>query len=499
MRQNYRWLRLLLLVSIVIILFKIPNNKTPTIFERILSASSSHTRLMLSEVSISIVNPNEDLSSSSVVTIGTNVIRPYTSMFIISKVTNSTQWDRKSAPYKRVSSKSPNGISIVNPNENFSSSSVVTIGTNVIRPYTSMLIVSKVTNSTRWDRKSAPYKRVSSKSPNLTTTLTRKGRFVMPTSSTTQVMISVKSTTPGVNAKKIKECVADILAKRLCAAEFAALLELLDDVVAALEAAKITYFMSDGTLIGSWRHHGLIPWDDDIDLWFDSAQYKRAEKALQRVPNSRFEEFWDGFLKVTRDIQRPTTTQTTEPTITRIASMNQSFTNTSVSTKINKNSRSTSMPTWQRNTSSTASKLQQTTMSASSTRSNVFQGFVAGFWPEVGCTTWTAQVDLFSFQDDRHIIIPVIHENIPIARSAVFPLVLRPLEWRSTVPAMNLSMNTWNSYSQHGPNSTSKRGDVYRLLPAPRDPLRVLHPSGYTEIDKRCAVMSHWMGQDVSR
>jgi hypothetical protein len=244
--------------------------------------------------------------------------------------------------------------------------------------------------------------------------------------------------TLSVNAEKINQCVANILAKRLCATEFAALLELLDEVVAALEAAHITYFMSDGTLIGSWRHHGLIPWDDDIDLWYDYAQIKSTERALQSIPNSRLKKNSDGFLKIIRNLQRP-----------------------------------------------------QTTMQSK-------KGFVSGFWPDVGCNKWIAEIDLFSFKNGPQKIIPAIHKYIPIPRSAVFPLVLRPFEWRSTIPAMNLSISTRNSYSQYGSNLTSQRG-VYRLLPAPRDPLRVIQPAGYTEIDKRCAAISHWMGWGIPR
>lgn len=53
------------------------------------------------------------------------------------------------------------------------------------------------------------------------------------------------------------------------------LLEMLDLFVAFCTQNNIRFSLSGGTLLGAIRHHGFIPWDDDIDLCVPRPDYEK--------------------------------------------------------------------------------------------------------------------------------------------------------------------------------------------------------------------------------
>ncbi|XP_064619819.1 lipopolysaccharide cholinephosphotransferase LicD-like [Lineus longissimus] len=58
---------------------------------------------------------------------------------------------------------------------------------------------------------------------------------------------------------------------------------ILDVFVNTLERFNISYLMYSGTLIGSWRHMGCIPWDDDLDVMVNYTDRERVKVALDTL------------------------------------------------------------------------------------------------------------------------------------------------------------------------------------------------------------------------
>ncbi|RUS73423.1 hypothetical protein EGW08_018811 [Elysia chlorotica] len=58
----------------------------------------------------------------------------------------------------------------------------------------------------------------------------------------------------------------------------------------ALDAAGVGHVIMHGSALGVWRFHGVTPWDDDIDLGIDAADWTRVKQALSCI---------DGFSLVT--------------------------------------------------------------------------------------------------------------------------------------------------------------------------------------------------------
>lgn len=99
-------------------------------------------------------------------------------------------------------------------------------------------------------------------------------------------------------------------------------LMILKDLIAFCEENNITYFMYAGSLLGTIRHNGFIPWDDDLDVCMLRDEFEKFKKlfsanekyellsteshgdypyffAKLNLKNTRFEEEWASQLDFT--------------------------------------------------------------------------------------------------------------------------------------------------------------------------------------------------------
>lgn len=66
-------------------------------------------------------------------------------------------------------------------------------------------------------------------------------------------------------------------------------LEIIKDIDAACQKYGICYMAAGGTALGSVRHQGFIPWDDDVDLLMPRADLKRFLEIFDEALGDKYE------------------------------------------------------------------------------------------------------------------------------------------------------------------------------------------------------------------
>jgi hypothetical protein len=81
------------------------------------------------------------------------------------------------------------------------------------------------------------------------------------------------------------------LFRRVTPCEHILIMRLLMIIERICRKNEITFMMSDGTLLGSWRHHDIIPWDDDLDLMIPLEQKTRFTNAINQMNKTLIDKY----------------------------------------------------------------------------------------------------------------------------------------------------------------------------------------------------------------
>ena len=67
------------------------------------------------------------------------------------------------------------------------------------------------------------------------------------------------------------------------------LLSMLAELITVFEENQIFYTLGGGSVLGAVRHHGFIPWDDDIDLNMPRKDFEKLKRIFPKVLGDRYE------------------------------------------------------------------------------------------------------------------------------------------------------------------------------------------------------------------
>lgn len=72
-------------------------------------------------------------------------------------------------------------------------------------------------------------------------------------------------------------------APALNSTEYGWYLQIISEFNQRCKALNVAYMLAGGSVLGAYRYHGFIPWDDDFDVLVNSTQKESLMKALQSV------------------------------------------------------------------------------------------------------------------------------------------------------------------------------------------------------------------------
>lgn len=83
------------------------------------------------------------------------------------------------------------------------------------------------------------------------------------------------------NSSELEERITQELKKRV--------ISTLKYTISFCETHNLRYFMACGSALGTARHHGMIPWDDDTDIYMLRADYEKLHGYSSEIKNAGYE------------------------------------------------------------------------------------------------------------------------------------------------------------------------------------------------------------------